>query len=278
MTKRDGLVSDMSDTEYFTGGTELSSTGAKAIVRCPAEFHWQQVHPVQKDIFDEGALAHRLILGAGDDVHVVDAYDWRTKAAQQAKKDERSAGHRVVHRGDLLAASKMARTVRSTPEAQRLLSRPGKAEMSMFATDPDTGIRVRGRMDWLTTEDDGTPCIVDVKTTATNTHPDALTRQIASFGYHQQAAFYTDLLALCGQPGATFYFIFVPHIGAHKPRVVRLEPEAIERGRDLNRQAIETFIACTKANEWPCNHEQLITLGIPAWAYYDEDDDQEMVI
>lgn len=273
---RDGLTPSMPDSEYH-GGPELSSTAAKTIIRCPAEYYWQRTHPVRKDIFDEGALVHRLILGDGDTVHVVDAYDWRTKAAQQAKKDGRAVGHRIVHRGDLLAASKMARTVRATPEARRLLDSPGQAEISMFATDPESGVRLRGRMDWLTKEG-GRPCIVDVKKTATNTHPDALTRQIASFGYHQQGAFYIDLLALCGQPDATFYLVFVPEIGAHKPRVVQLAPEAIERGRELNRQAIETFVTCTKANEWPCSHGQLITLGLPAWAYYDEDDDQEMVI
>lgn len=267
---REGVIENMPEREYH-GGPELSSTAAKAIVHCPAEYHWNRTHPIVKDVFDTGALAHRLILGDGDSVHVVDAYDWRTKAAQQAKKDARTAGKRAVHRGDLLAASAMARSVRTTPDVADIFTRPGKAEVSLFATDPVTGVKLRGRCDWLT-ESSGRPCIVDVKTTATDTHPDSLAKAIASFGYHQQAAFYIDLLDQCGQPDAVFYFVFVPEVGPHPPRVVSLQPAALERGRELNSRAIETFATCSETGEWPCTHSTFLPpLDLPKWAYFDKE-------
>lgn len=268
--ERDGIVTGLPEAEYHQGGTELSSTGAKTIVACPAEYDWQRTHPVHKDAFDVGALAHRLILGTGDAVTVVDAYDWRLKTNQQTKKAEQEAGRRAVHRGDLLAASRMARAVRTDPEVGPVFAGAGEAEVSMFADDPESGVRLRGRCDWLT-EVRGRPLIVDVKTTTTDTHPESLGKAIASFGYHQQAAFYLDLLAACGQPDAMFAFVFVPTEGPHRPRVVFLNNDALDRGRELNRRAINIFAECTQSGEWPCKHSTFITIDLPGWAYYDKD-------
>ena len=68
-------------------GGSLSSTGARKLLppSCPALFRWQQDHPVHKDVFDFGSAAHRLVLGAGPEIALLDYDNMRTKAAQEER-------------------------------------------------------------------------------------------------------------------------------------------------------------------------------------------------
>ena len=54
-----------------TLGRSLSSSGAKALLDCPARFAYQREHPVVKDAFDFGHVAHARLLGFGDEGVVV---------------------------------------------------------------------------------------------------------------------------------------------------------------------------------------------------------------
>ena len=100
-----------------TLGRSLSVSGAKTLLTDPARFLYERENGrPPKDVFDEGTLAHELILRGGDDrIRIIDAYDWRSKAAQEAKKAAHEQRLVPAHRGTLLMASKVARAVRTNP-------------------------------------------------------------------------------------------------------------------------------------------------------------------
>lgn len=258
-----GLIDGMSNAEYHAS-EGLSSTGAKALITCPAEYRHQQNNPEHKDAYDFGTAVHELVLGRGDGIDVIEQSTWRTKTATEAREKSRAAGRVPILSADYEDAESIAQSVLRHPEIGLMFSR-GVAEQSVFATDPESGITMRCRPDWLTEKIDGTPVCIDLKTTAYGTHPhDLLGRYgaIAKFGYHQSAAWYLDTLALAGVEGAQFLLLFVSKRSLHEPRVVLLDDPTLDEGRRLNRQALTTYAECTETGEWPCKHPAFINGSI----------------
>lgn len=260
-----GLYDDVPENEYHAG-PELSSTGAKAIVKCPKLFRHERDHRTNTAAFDEGHAFHRLVLGAGNDFTVVEG-NRNAKAVKQEIEDAEAAGLVVLKPDQSIMVHNMADAVANDKAARDLFER-GAPEQSAYALDPATWTPIRARFDWLTEDDEG-PVIVDLKSTAGSTHPWELGKTIGDFGYHQQAAFYIDALALLGQPGARFKFVFVSKKAPHEVRVVTLPERAVERGRELNARALDLFSQCTARNEWPCLHGTEQVVDIPAYLYND---------
>lgn len=258
-----GIYEGISNAEYHAS-PGLSSTGAKLINTCPAEFDWQRTHPVHRDAFDFGTVAHELVLGKGDGFEVIEAADWRTKTARDAKDAARKKGLTPILAHDFERAERLAQSVLRNPETGPLFT-SGAAEQSAFAEDHETGLKVRCRPDWLTETRAKRPVCVDLKTTAGSTHPsDLLGRYgvIRKLGYHQSAAWYVDVLALAGVEDALFLLAFVSKTAPHELRVVALDDESIQEGRRLNRQALATYAECSEKGEWPCAHPTFITGSI----------------
>ena len=261
-------IFDVPEAEYHSGanlapemGRSLSATAAKTLLANPARFLYERDHGrPPKDAFDVGTLAHELILRGGDDrLVVVDAYDWRSKAAQEAKKAAHAARKVPVHRGDLLAASHLARAVRNHRLAAAILSE-GEPEKSLYWTDPETGITCRGRVDWLRDN-----AIVDVKTTTYGgSDPGAFGRAAASYDYPLQAAHYQDgIEALTGQR-LPFIFVVVEKEPPHFVRVHQLHPDDLETGRGRAREARRLF-AEYESDGYPEVGQDIETTPLPGW-------------
>lgn len=266
------VVDDMPDEVYHAdpvAGGSLSSSGARKLLppSCPAKFaHERNNPPTSTDSFDLGKAAHRLILGAGADITVVEAPDWRTKAARQARDDAYAAGRVPLLAADHDRARAMADTVRAHRIAGALL-RDGTPERSLFWVDPDTGVWCRARHDWQTTRS-GRLLIVDVKT-CDRADPTSVERSIVGYGYHQQAAHYIDAaVALDIHDDPAFLFVFVEKTPPHLVSVVQLDTEAIDVGRRLNRRARQVYRDCTATGVWPGYHPDtdIPLVGLPRWA------------
>lgn len=244
-----------------TLGRSLSVSGAKTLLASPARFIHEREHGrSEKRVFDLGTLAHSLILHSGDArIRVIDAYDWRTKAAQQAKADAYAAGLVPVHRGDLRAIAPLRRSVRRHPLASAILSE-GVPERSMYWIDPETGITMRGRIDWVRDN-----ALVDVKTVPYGgTDDTAIAKAAANFDWPMQAANYIDgWEAITGQR-LPFLFIAVEKEAPHFVRVVQLDDDDLAAGRDRMRLARERF-ALYEADGYPTVAADIDTIQLPRW-------------
>lgn len=261
------IVDGVPETDYHAHDS-LSSTGAKRLIECPADYHWYRTHPQPaKDAFDFGHVAHELILGKGAGFEVIDADDWRTKAAREAK-DKAVAERRVpLLRKDFDRATVCATAVLDHPVIGPWFTSDGAAEQSALTTDPDTGVTMRARFDRLT-EIDGRPTILDVKTTAGNVHPWRIGKVIADFHYHLSAAFYLRVARACGLDDPDFRLVFVDKTpgSQHEVRAYTLDAPALSKGDEEVATALDLHAQCTAHDEWPCLHPAQLVATLPAYA------------
>jgi exodeoxyribonuclease VIII len=157
------------------------------------------------------------------------------------------------------------------PAARAWLNKPGKAEASIFTTDPVTGVRVRVRPDWLT--DDG--YIVDLKSSR-DSSPGEFSRSIQNYRYHVQDALYSDAYEWAtGKPCAGFVFIVVESDLPHNVQVYKLDDISRHIGRTQYRANLNTYADCLSSGQWPgysapTAEPELISL--PDWAMRIEDE------
>lgn len=239
-------IRDISEDEYLADpvpGGSLSASGAKALLECPARYRYQREHPVRKQVFDFGSAAHKLALGAGPEITIVDYDDWRTKAAKEEREAARAAG---VERG-------------------------GKPEQSLFMQDEASGVWLRARLDWMPDPHSAMrPVIFDYKTTR-SANPDSFAKSMYDYGYHVQAAFYADLYCQLTGVDAPFLFIAQEKEPPYLVTVCQPDADAMRAGRDKVRQAIEIYRDCTEAGIWPGYTDEIATISLPPWARARED-------
>lgn len=264
MTGFDSLTSGVTDEQYHADYHSLSSTGARKLLACPARFKWDRDHPsTASKALDFGKIAHTLILGEGGSIAVIDAPDWRTKAAQAERDSARESGATPVLKADYEAAQAMRDAVMAHSTAAALFA-DGVAELSGWWLDDDTDVTLRFRPDWLTTLDDQPVC-VDLKTTV-NADPSEFVRSVAKFGYHAQAAWYLRGLEWHGIPDARFLFVCVEKAAPYPVSVIELDADALAEGAWQNRQAINLYRQCLDADYWPAYGTQIHTISLPPWA------------
>jgi len=264
------FVLNMPEEEYHAHPA-LSQSGMKNLLRSPKHYRAQRAMNRPRPEFDVGHAAHGMVLGVGLPIVEIPGRllsadgGIRSNAAKAFVEEARAKGEvplkPVVYRQVRL----MVDSVLGNEKARRLLERQAYTEASLFATDPGTGVALRGRLDRLT--DDGIP--VDLKTT-TDVRVRKLTNAIVDFGYDIQAATYDYLLRLVlGIDPAPMHFIFVEKDFPHDVRVIRLaDPLWMETGAAKMRAAIDLFAWCVEQDRWPGDDEdggEILDLPAPRW-------------
>lgn len=243
-------------------GGSLSSTGARKLANeCPAAFkYWLDHQEPYKKEFDFGTAAHKVVLGEGPELVLVERDIWNTNEVKAQVAAIRAAGNIPLKRRDLDKVHVMAAALREHPEAAELLE-PGSgvAEQSLFWND--RGVWRRARIDWL--RHDGT--IVDYKT-ARSANPSKLPNHIYDNGYHQQQEFYRDGALELGltELVSSFKFIFQEKEPPYLVSVIELDSAASSIGRYLNERALNTYALCRESGEWP-GYMQTPLVSLPSW-------------
>lgn len=270
-------VYDIPAEDYHTdpvpSGGSLSSSGARRLLppSTPALFDYERRHPrTPTGAMEIGTAAHKLVLGDGPELVRIDADSWRTNAAKAAAEKARAAGAVPLLTEDYDRVHAMADALREHPLASQLLHPDsGKAEQSLFWHDTTRGVWLRARLDWLRPGNAARrTVVVDYKTTV-SADPAAIAKSVATYGYHQQAAFYLDgvrALGLGDDPA--FIFIFQEKQPPHLVHVVELDYQALRVGADLNRRAIDLFARCYADDHWPGHPDDITTISLPTWALY----------
>lgn len=267
-----GFVCDLDEQVYHSHPGSLSQSGAKLILKAPALFRHEQLHPTRKSVWDFGTAAHAEVLGVGSEivVHEYDAAKVKSPKATTAWKAEqaevRERGAVLLLPAEMQQVRDMADVLSSHRLAMRLLSE-GQAEVSAFCEDSETGVMRRARFDWL-----GPTIITDYKSSVT-AEPNAFLKQAVNLGYHGQHAFYLDIAADLGHPASAFAFIVQEKEAPYLVTVVELPEELVAVGRARNRVALQRFRDCTESNRWPgyVPDDDFARPEAPAWALREMD-------
>jgi hypothetical protein len=212
---------------------------------------------------DLGTLIHSAILEPNvpvEDIAAVSPYaDFRTKAAQEWRDDQREMGKMIVTSEDIRTAS-CCEQVFSEEYAQRFAGFYD-SEVAVFGEIGAT--QIKGMIDIVP---DGLDLLVDLKTTATLGSQNEIMRMIASRGYHWQAALYLDLWnAASGENRKRFVFCFIETKEPFETAWIELSDSFIDLGRVGYMNALAQWQACAATDHWPKQHEGIVTIEKPAY-------------
>lgn len=251
----------------------LSSSIAKVLVNQSPLHAWMQhprlnpkYQPEESSRFDIGTAAHAMLLERdASKIVVVDAADWRTKAAQQARDAARAEGRLPIlaaHHGDLVAMVSEAREAIDRTELAGILT-DGLPEQTLIWRD--SGVWCRARLDWLKAD---RTVILDYKT-ADNAAPEAFIRQIARMGYDMQAEFYRRGLRAATGSDAVFVFLAQETEAPYACSLVSLSAAYQEVAQARIATAVHTWGECLETGEWPGYSTQIHYAEPPTWMLAD---------
>jgi len=272
-----GIYLDMSEETYHgdpVPSGSLSSSGARTILKSPARFAWERTHRVEKTTYDVGHAAHAKVLGTGMEVAAIPEALLAANGAASTKEAKEFIAQarldgKVPLKADVIAEiDAMAEAVLTHPSARVFLEQPGQPEASGFARDPESGVWVRIRPDYLPDRHGDRTVLVDLKT-AVSADPHEFGRAAAAYGYHQQDAFYREGLLLArGDNDVALVFVIVEKEPPYLVSVVELDADALLVGHDRNRRALRIYAECVRTGEWPGYSTDVELVSLPRWASY----------
>ena len=269
-----GIFTDMEESVYF-GHSALSSTQARQILDSPAKYQYGLTHPrPDKAEFDLGHAVHALVLGRGAPTVVIPEVLLgkggvaSTVGAREFIAEARKKGQTPVKRTVHEQIQAMAKAALKHPMARVLLEQDADSEVSVFGTDPDTGVELRARFDKLPSGG-RTPVAADLKT-ARDASPRGFARAAAEHGYAIQRGHYLDTHRFAGGIDLDgFVFIVVESEAPHLVGVYRLNSDWETLGVDEARRARRIYRECLDTNKWPGYSDSIEALIAPFWVVAD---------
>ena len=218
--------------------------------------------------FDIGKAFHTSVLGAGDPFVVLDYPDYRTKAAQEEKKQAYQDGKTpiLIHEYDPIS--------RMTAAAHKAIYKAG------YDKTWERGLSEQGFLNNV----DGCPCrcladrittvkenvIFDLKSTAGMAKPGAWIRDAMKFGIDVRVAHYLDVVAAeTGQDNFDYIFIVVEKKEPYAAAVFRLSDRLIALGKSKIAIAREQWLKYLDEDEWPAWPGHVQTAEAAEWHYHD---------
>ena len=216
-----------------------------------------------------GTAAHKLILGHGADLVIIDAADYKGGAAKAARAAAYAAGDAPILRPDCEKAETLAEQV-----ALRLARIEGcegfqsaPAEVVAIARDR-SGAWLRIMMDRVEIHD--THAIIwDVKTGDQSAAPQTLGRRVENMGMEVQAAFYIYVLGLLLphlQGRIVFRWIFIENDAPHGTCVAEADAAGLHIGAHKVSLALARWSKAMKSGTWAGYPNQIVRVEYPEWA------------
>lgn len=215
--------------------------------------------------FDIGNVAHRLVLGRGKEIEVVDFADWRTKASQETRENAADQGRIAVlrHQFDKAAAIAEAAKVQLSRHEARSAFTGGDGEV-MIAWEED-GVWFRSLIDWLHTD---LRTIDDYKTSGMSMASHVLGGRAEAAGWHIQAAFIErglDALDAAGAGRRLFRFIAQETDEPHALNVMSMDNYWMTMGRKKVAAGIDLWRAASKTNRWAGYGREMVRPDFPTF-------------
>ena len=220
--------------EVYHGRKELSSTMIKALsvsVENLKELMYGDRNPFNKNLRD-GKIVHDMIQGSDHfyskyAVAMEDAPDRRNKKWWKEFQEEFSGKIAISHK-EWMVASNIKDSLAVHPIAGDLIL-DSEQEVSLFARDPLTGVKMRARLDILKGN-----IIADLKTTI-NANASSFYDTITKYRLDLQAVHYMSMARLCGIQVDRFFFIAAEKTDPYLVEVYEqvISPELVEERNRL---------------------------------------------
>lgn len=276
-----GLHVNMAAEQYHADPCpvpSLSNSIAQILIERSARHAWM-AHPrlnprherEDKAAFDIGRAAHSLLTGDPERFVLVDAADWRTKAAQEQRDGAYAAGKvpllaRQWDGVQAMAKAARAQLARHEECAAAFAPGHGDAEATLIWQEGDTWLR--SRLDWLSPE---RHLIVDYKTTSGSADPDSWSRTAFGMGYHIQAAFYRRAVEALFGKEAEFRLVVQEVAPPYALAVYAFNGDGLDLGERKVERALGLWRWCMKHDAWPAYSQHSYWIEPPPWLRQDEE-------
>lgn len=278
-----GFYPDMSADDYHADccpDPSLTQSVAKVLLdRSP--LHAWASHPRLNPAFerhdpsrfDLANVAHKLLLGRGKDVVVIDAPDWRSKAAKEERDAALGAGRLPVlpeqHGRALLMVDAALDAISNSglvlmmPGDDRIVG--GSPEM-VIAWRDDVAGWCRAMIDWLS---DDRRLVLDYKTTAASAAPHAIGQKMAADGWCIQAAMHEAGLDVLDPENAgrrRHIFVCQETTAPYAVTLAQIGEGPMTMGRKQLAAARSMWASCMETKVWPGYPDDVIMPEYPGWA------------
>lgn len=222
-----------------------------------------EITPDDSEKFDIGTAAHAILLEGRNAVEIIDAKDWRTNAAKEAREAARAAGKIPLLAKvwkDVEAMVHATRAQLDDHRGQPPFFLDGKPEQTLIWLED--GLWCRARLDWLR---DDRQTIDDYKSTSATANPETWSRTLFGHGFDIQAAWYLrGLRALTGAE-AQFRFVVQETYPPYALSVIALGPDAMTLAEKKILYALDVWRECVQANHWPAYPNQVCYATLPVY-------------
>jgi hypothetical protein len=267
-----GIHFDVPSAVYFADPCErpsLTQSIAKVLIE-QSPLHAWHAHPRLGGKPDEpddaynsaqaiGNAAHKLMIGRGKEIEVVDLDSWRGKAADQRREIE-AAGKVAILSKHFARARSMVDVAQQTVSFE-----DGHGEVVVIAQNED-GLWLRSMIDFLP-YDLRTP--TDFKTTGLSCAPHAIPSMMLNGGWDIQAAMHETILDYIDPDNAGrrhFRFIAQENYPPYALTVCELPEAVLTMGRKKLDMATTVWRVCMREDVWPGYPGEIIRPEYPGWA------------
>ena len=173
----------------------------------------------------------------------------------------------ILREQDLGSIRAMAAAVHDHPAfATVCASERPAVESTLVWTDEETGLRCKGRADYIGPD---TRVLVDLKSTMT-THAKRFGSAAARLAYHGQFAHYAAGVRAKYGFEPRCYIIAVEKTRPFDVAVFEVLPDDLRLGEALRRDLLTKLVECQRTDTWPTRSTGILPLQLPAWAYADD--------
>lgn len=263
---------DLSDDDYFADPCptpSLSATDAITLLNAtPAHAWWnnRRLNPdyeaEESNAFDLGRSFHELMTGQDREVFVIDAKDYRTKAAKEQRDEARSLGLTPLLKHENQLVQHMVRRAREQMRAHGIGDPFEGGENEKALIWREAGVWNRVKPDCLDREN---RVIYDLKTCAGLAEPEGWVRTGMPLGIDLRAAMY--LAGAKAVFGGEWSYRYVPieKKPPHCLSVLELSEGILFIGESKLRRAQEIWKLCLSRKKWPGYSDQIAVVEPPAF-------------
>ncbi len=225
--------------------------------------------------FDMGKAAHAYLLQGINNMVIVDADSWRTKAAKEERDTAQSAGKFPLLRSQYNSVVLMAKAahgyIERTPDFGMQLS-DGYAEQTLIWAE-DTPFPKRARLDWISKQG----CtVLDYKTTKCGLRYDEIRRHIEQMGYDMQDVFYSDGVRELKGREPRFIFLFQSTEAPYICQMYSLDVAFRHTAREKVDYATRMWEQCLTEGYWPGSVNRILSLEPSPWSQANWDERMEL--
>ena len=167
----------------------------------------------------------------------------------------------AVEYEDIIAAHRVVEGVSRCEDARFLIEKPGQIELTVIATDPETGLRLKARFDkWLEVG-------WDLNLKGCRSAKFSKFQKDVSNMHFIGAAFYKHVAELAGLEWKRSIILALELDPPHVVKPWEMYPDVIDGGERVTRWALDRISRCMVNNVWPAYGDQIEGMALTEYAY-----------